>query len=446
MTQEAPRGPVRVLILGAGGRDFHNFNVVYRDNPDYHVVAFTATQIPNITDRTYPPSLAGPHYPSGIPIHPQEDMGELIERLAVDEVVLAYSDISHQQVMEVASIALAQGPSFRLLGPAATMLRSRRPVVAVCAGRTGAGKSQTTRAVVQALVAMGRKVAVVRHPMPYGDLAAQAVQRFASYEDLEAARATIEEREEYEPHLAAGSVVFVGVDYERILRQAEDESDVIVWDGGNNDIPFYWPDLHLVVVDPLRAGDEVSYYPGLVNVRMADVLLINKIDSATPDQLRTVRANCAAENPRAEILEAESRIMVSDPDAIRGRRVVVVEDGPTLTHGGMAFGAGRVAAVRHGAAEIVDPRPYAVRSIAETYAQYPNTGDVLPAMGYSEQQIADLEASLDRVPADLVIVATPVDLAKRIRITKPTVRVRYELGRMVGRSLAEVLAERLPAS
>ncbi len=444
MNLQRSNGPIRVLILGAGGRDFHNFNVVFRDDPRYRVVGFTATQIPNIDNRTYPPELAGPGYPEGVPIYPQENLVELIGRLAVDEVVLAYSDISHQEVMRLASVALAGGPSFRLLGPQATMLQSERPVIAVCATRTGAGKSQTTRAIVAALRDMGARVAVIRHPMPYGNLAAQAVQRFASDADLDLAHTTIEEREEYEPHLAVGSVVFAGVDYGRILQQAEAESDVIIWEGGNNDFPFYRPDLLLVVVDPLRAGDEATYYPGLVNLRLADVLVINKVDSATPEQLQTVRANIAKHNPRAEVLEAESRILLSDPDAIRGRRVVIVEDGPTLTHGGMAFGAGRVAAVRHGAAEIVDPRPYAVRSIAATYAQYPNTGDVLPAMGYSDDQLADLEESLDRVPADLVVVATPVDLARQIRISRPTVRVHYELHLLSDRSLTDVLRERLP--
>lgn len=435
---------IRVLILGAGGRDFHNFNMVYRDNPNYEVVAFTATQIPNIADRTYPPELAGPLYPAGIPIYDQKDMVELIDRLRVDEVVLAYSDLSHAEVMLLGSVALASGASFRLLGPEATMIRSRRPVVAICATRTGAGKSQTTRAVVEALTDMQRRLVVVRHPMPYGDLVAQAVQRFSTLADLDAAHATIEEREEYEPHLRAGRIVYAGVDYERILRAAEEEAEVIVWDGGNNDLPFYHPDLHIVVADPLRAGDEVTYFPSLVNVRRADVVVINKIDSATKDQIATVQKNIREHNPTAEVLLAESRILVANPEAIRGQRVVIVEDGPTLTHGGMPFGAGRIAAVRYGAAEIVDPRPYAVGSIAQTYEQYPNTGDVLPAMGYGSEQVADLAATLAAVPADVVIIATPVDLSRLIPIDRPTVRISYELVLLGERSLGQVLRERLP--
>ncbi|RIL09226.1 GTPase [bacterium] len=429
--------------MGAAGRDFHNFNVVFRGDPRTTVVAFTATQIPDIAGRRYPAALAGPGYPDGIPIHPESDLVPLIRDLAVDRVVFAYSDVSHAHVMERAATALAAGADFSLLGPAATLLPSTRPVVAVTAARTGAGKSQTTRAVVAALRGRGRRVAVVRHPMPYGDLAAQAVQRFETYADLDAHHVTIEEREEYEPHLDAGSVVFAGVDYARILRAAEAEADVVVWDGGNNDLPFFRPDLHIVVLDPLRAGHERTYYPGSVNLRMADVAVINKVDSAAPDQLALLEASLAAVNPGATVVRAESRISVADPDAVRGKRVVVVEDGPTLTHGEMAFGAGHVAAVRLGAAEIVDPRPYAAGSIAATYAQYPTTGAVVPAMGYGERQIDDLETTLNRVPADLVLIGTPIDLARLVELNKPVLRVRYDLDVVGTPTLDAVIAERL---
>ncbi len=442
MTSHIDR-PARVLIMGAAGRDFHNFNVVFRGDPRTTVVAFTATQIPDIAGRRYPAELAGPGYPDGIPIHPEHDLAHLVRDLAVDRVVFAYSDVSHAYVMDRAAVALAAGADFSLLGPAATLLPSTRPVVAVTAARTGAGKSQTTRAVVAALRARGKRVAVVRHPMPYGDLAAQAVQRFETYADLDAHRVTIEEREEYEPHLDAGSVVFAGVDYARILRAAEAEADVVVWDGGNNDLPFYRPDLHIVVLDPLRAGHELSYYPGSVNLRMADVAVINKIDSATPAQLAALEASLAAANPRATVVRAESRITVADPGAVRGKRVVVVEDGPTLTHGEMAFGAGYVAAERFGAAEIVDPRPYAEGSIAATYAQYPTTGAVVPAMGYGERQIDDLETTLNRVPADLVLIGTPIDLARIVELNKPALRVRYDLAVVGAPTLEAVIAERL---
>ncbi len=435
--------PMRLLIMGAAGRDFHNFNVALRDDPRYQVVAFTATQIPDIAGRRYPASLAGSLYPAGIPIHDEAELPRLVAELAVDQVVFAYSDVSHAYVMDRASAALAAGADFRLMGPDATMLSSRKPVVAVTAVRTGAGKSQTTRRVVAALRDMGLRSTVVRHPMPYGDLAAQAVQRFATYEDLDHHRVTVEEREEYEPHLDAGSVVFAGVDFGRILEAAEAEGDVVVWDGGNNDLSFYRPDLQIVVLDPLRAGDELAYYPGQVNLRLADVALINKVDSATPEQLAQVRASIGRLNPGAVVIEAESVIRVADPEAVRGRRVVVVEDGPTLTHGGMAFGAGFVAAQRLSAGEIVDPRPYAVGSIADTYAKYPTTGAVLPAMGYGEDQIEDLEATLNAVPADLVLVGTPIDLGRILEVNKPLVRVRYELREVGAPALADILQQRL---
>jgi len=428
--------------MGAAGRDFHNFNVFFRDDDRYRVVAFTATQIPDIAGRRYPPELAGEGYPDGIPVHAEDDLASLIVDLDVDRVVFAYSDVSHGYVMDRASSVLAAGADFWLMGPDATLLESTRPVVAVTAARTGAGKSQTTRAVVAALRSMGRRVAVVRHPMPYGDLAAQAVQRFASYADLDDHKVTIEEREEYEPHLDAGTVVFAGVDYGRVLRAAEAEADVVVWDGGNNDLPFFRPDVYIVVLDPLRAGHELTYHPGAVNLRLADVAVINKIDSATPEQVAAVEASLARHNPGAAVVKAESRITVADPGAVRGKRVVVVEDGPTLTHGEMAYGAGYVAAARLGAAEIVDPRPYAVRSIAATFAQYPTTGAVIPAMGYGEAQIDDLEETLNHVPADLVLIGTPIDLTRLVELNKPAMRVRYELVE-VGTTLAGVLGERL---
>ncbi len=417
----------KVVIMGAAGRDFHNFNVYFRDNPAYEVVAFTAAQIPNIAGRRYPPELAGDLYPDGIPIYPEGELPDLIRQHGVDQVVFAYSDVSHEYVMHRASIALAAGADFRLLGPQHTMLQSTRPVVAVGAVRTGAGKSQTTRYVAGVLREMGLRVVVVRHPMPYGDLAAMAVQRFASLEDLDRYQVTIEEREEYEPHLQRGTVVYAGVDYERILRQAEQEGDVILWDGGNNDFPFFRPDLFIVVADPHRPGHELTYHPGETNLRLADVVVINKVNTAHPENIDRVRENVWRANPDAVIVEAASPIFVENPEAIRGARVLVIEDGPTLTHGGMSYGAGVVAAHRYGAAEIVDPRPYAVGSIAETYAAYPNTGPVLPAMGYGEAQIRELEATIHATPAERLIIATPVNLAHLIDIDRPTHRVRYEL-------------------
>jgi predicted GTPase len=429
----------RVLIMGAAGRDFHNFNVYFRDNPNYEVVAFTATQIPHIEGRVYPAELAGPGYPEGIRIHPESELVSLIRDLKVDQVVFAYSDVSHEYVMHRASEVLAAGADFRLMGTGTTMLRSTKPVVAVCAGRTGSGKSQTTRRICDLLREKGKRVVAVRHPMPYGDLVKQACQRFATYEDLERHRCTIEEREEYEPLIGRGVIVYAGVDYERVLREAEREADVIVWDGGNNDLPFYRPDLHVVVVDPHRPGHELRYHPGETNLRAADVVVINKIETADGEDVDTVRNNVASANPGATVVEAASPIFVEDPNAIRGKRVLVVEDGPTLTHGEMSYGAGVVVARRFGAAEIVDPRPYAVGSILETYEKYPTTGDVLPAMGYGQGQVEELEQTINNTPCDLVIVATPIDLRRVVTIDKPSQRVRYEMQEVGRPNLADVL-------
>jgi len=432
----------RVIIMGAAGRDFHNFNAYFRGNEAYEVVAFTATQIPNIEGRIYPPELAGPGYPDGIPIYPESELTELIEELDIAQVVFGYSDVSYDYVMHKASIVLAAGADFRLMGGKETMLKAKKPVVSICAVRTGSGKSQTTRRVCDILRGKGRQVVVVRHPMPYGDLRKQICQRFASYEDLDRYRCTIEEREEYEPHLDRGVVVYAGVDYEKILREAEQEAEIIVWDGGNNDLPFYKSDLHIVVADPHRAGHEVAYHPGEANLRLADVVVINKIDTADLEDVATVRENVQATNPDAVIIEAASPIFVEDPAAIRGKRVLVVEDGPTLTHGEMAYGAGIVAARRFGAAEIVDPRPYAVGSILGTFEKYPQTGPLLPAMGYSEQQIEELEETINATPCDIVIVATPIDLRRVLKcIAHPMDRVRYELQEIGQPTLEEVLAE-----
>ncbi len=430
-------GTERVLIMGAAGRDFHDFNVVYRADPTVEVVAFTATQIPGIADRRYPPELAGERYPEGIPIRPESELEQLVRDLAVDTVVFAYSDVSHEQVMHAASRAMAAGADFKLLGPAATMLASTRPVVSVCAVRTGCGKSQTSRYVASALEAAGLTVAVVRHPMPYGDLVAQRCQRYETYADLDRHQTTIEEREEYEPHLDAGRLVFAGVDYEDILRAAEAEADVVIWDGGNNDLPFYTPDLAIVVVDPLRPGHELRYHPGEANLRSADVVCINKVDSATAEALAEVRASIAEVNPGAMIVEARSSLVLEGGD-IAGKRVVVVEDGPTLTHGGMTYGAGIVAAQRFGA-EVVDPRTYASGELAATLAKYPKLQALLPAMGYGEKQVHELEAALDAVPADVILAATPIDLTRVLKVSKPIVRVRYELDPVSG-NLAEALA------
>jgi predicted GTPase len=417
----------KILIMGAAGRDFHNFNVYFRNNDDYEVVAFTATQIPGIAGRNYPKELAGPKYPNGIPIFPEEQLAELIKKYDIDQVIFAYSDVSHEYVMHKASLVLANGADFRLMGPKTTMLKSRLPVVSVCAVRTGSGKSQTSRLIAKILRSKGLRVAAIRHPMPYGDLRKQVWQRFATYEDLDKYETTIEEREEYEPHIDNGIVVFAGVDYEKILREAEKESDVIVWDGGNNDLPFYHPDLNIVVADPHRPGHELAYHPGETNVRMADVIIINKVDTADPQKVNQVRENVRMINPKAIILDAASPVTADKPELIRGKRVLVVEDGPTLTHGNMPYGAGMILAKNSGAAEIVDPRPYAVGTIKAAFEKFKHLGPLLPALGYSEKQVAELKETIDRVPCDVVVIGTPIDLRRVVSINKPTVRVRYDL-------------------
>ncbi len=429
----------RVVILGAAGRDFHNFNVALRGDAQTRVVAFTATQIPNIDGRRYPADLAGPMYPDGIPIYPEADLDRLIREQSVDEAIFAYSDVSHEYVMHLAARVVAAGADFRLLGPTATMLDSGVPVVSVCAVRTGAGKSQTTRRVAGLLAGHGLRVVVVRHPMPYGDLVAQRVQRFASMEDLDRQKCTIEEREEYEPHIARGTIVYAGVDYGAILREAEKECDVLVWDGGNNDLPFYRPELEIVVVDPHRPGHELTYWPGEANLRRADVLVINKVDSATPEQLSIVRKNILIANPTAIVIEADSPISLEDPSLLKGKRVLAIEDGPTLTHGEMKYGAAVLAARKAGASEIVDPRPYAVGSIAEAFRKYPHVGALLPAIGYGEAQIADLEATIRKVPFDVCVIGTPVDLRHLVKFEKPAVRVTYDLAERTPPGLAGVL-------
>ncbi len=434
----------RVLIMGAAGRDFHNFNLVFRDNAAYEVVGFTATQIPNIDNRAYPAELAGALYPAGIPIYPESELENLIRTLNVDEVVFAYSDVPHTYVMHHASRVLAAGANYRLLGLKATQVVSTKPVISIGAVRTGAGKSQTTRRVADIMRALGYKVAAIRHPMPYGNLMAQNVQRFSDYDDLDEYECTIEEREEYEPHLDRGVVVFAGVDYEKILRAAEQEVDVILWDGGNNDLPFYRSDFHIVVADPHRPGHEATYHPGEANVRLADAIVINKVDTADGTAVIRLRDSLHALNPRAIVLEAASPLMVDDPAAIRGKNVLVIEDGPTLTHGEMAYGAAWVAAKRFGAAEIIDPRPYAVGSIAETYRKYPTTGAVLPAMGYGDTQIRELEETIARTPADLVLIGTPIDLRRVLKLAHPAQRVRYDLQEIGQPTLAELLAARFP--
>lgn len=428
----------KLLIMGAAGRDFHNFNVAFRDDPNVEVVAFTAAQIPNIAGRRYPPELAGPRYPDGIPIVGEIEMAPLISTKGIGEVVFAYSDVSHEKVMHAASRALAAGADFRLMGPASTMLNAQVPVVSICATRTGAGKSQTTRRVARILEAAGARFVIVRHPMPYGDLARQRVQRFASAADLDSNDCTIEEREEYEPHIAEGRVVFAGVDYAAVLREAEREAQVIIWDGGNNDLPFFHPDLHIVVTDPLRAGDETRYHPGETNLRMADVVVVNKIDSATAEQVEAVVSAVRAANPNATIVKAESKVEVENPASIQGKRVLVVEDGPTLTHGDMKFGAGVVAVRRCGAAEIVDPRPWATGELSKVYETY-EIGPVLPAMGYGPAQVAELERAINASDADLVIVATPVDLKRIISINRPVHRVGYELAEIGSPTLQDAL-------
>lgn len=433
--------PVRTIIAGAAGRDFHDFNTTFRQDDSHQVIAFTATQIPNIEGRLYPPALSGSLYPKGIPIFPESDLIKLIREHEIDEVVFSYSDVSHEYVMHLASSVLAAGAGFRLMSPRATMLKSSKPIVAICAVRTGSGKSQTSRKVLDILKRdLGyNRVVAVRHPMPYGDLAAQAVQRFASREEMDHAHCTIEEREEYEPYIDRDAVIFAGVDYEAILRQAETEADIIIWDGGNNDLPFYRPDFHIVVVDPHRPGHELRYHPGEANLRMADAVVINKIDTADSSGVNTVLSSIREVNPEAAIVRGASPLFVEDPAGIRGKRVLVIEDGPTLTHGEMAYGAGVVAAQQFGAAEIVDPRPYAVRSIADTYRKYPTTGAVLPAMGYGRQQMADLEETINRTPVDMVIIATPIDLGRLVDIDKPNQRVRYELQEIGQPSLTDLL-------
>ncbi len=430
---------IKTIIMGAAGRDFHNFNVVYRDNDRYEVVAFTATQIPNIDGRRYPAVLAGRLYPQGIPIHPESDLEKLIKQHAVQEVVFAYSDVPYNYVMDRGSIVNAAGADFKLLGATATMLKSTKPVVSICAVRTGSGKSQTTRRVAALLRDRGLKVAAVRHPMPYGDLAKQKVQRYASLDDLKKHECTIEEIEEYEPHIVTGTIIYAGVDYGAILDQAQAEADVVLWDGGNNDTSFYKSDLHIVVADPLRVGNELTYYPGETNLRMADVVVINKVDTADGAAINQLRANIRKVNSAATIIEAASPVFVEHSERITGKRVLVVEDGPTLTHGEMKFGAGMVAAMKFGAAEIIDPRPYTVGTITDTFRKYPGIGTLLPAMGYGDQQVKDLEATIAKVPCDTVIIGTPIDLNRIIKIAKPTVRVQYDLQEIGQPDLKQVI-------
>ncbi len=430
----------RVLILGAAGRDFHNFNTYFRDNGAYEVVAFTATQIPDIEGRTYPAELAGQLYPEGIPIHPEELLERLIVEQRIDQVVFAYSDLSHEDVMHLGSCVTAAGADYRLMGMKSTTVSAAVPVVSVCAVRTGSGKSQTSRRVVQALHGMGKKVVVVRHPMPYGDLVKQRVQRFETLEDLDTHECTIEEREEYEPHINRGVVVYAGVDYGAIVGEAEKEADVILWDGGNNDLPLIAPDLEIVVVDPHRAGHEVTYYPGEATLLRADVVVINKIDTASPEMVQEVRGNIAATNPGAMVIDAASPLFVEGAEAIAGKAVLVIEDGPTLTHGEMQYGAGVMAALKHGAADLVDPRPFAVGSIADVLAKYEQTEVCLPAMGYSDEQIRELEETINATPAELVIIATPIDLCRLVRIDVPALRVTYELQEIGKPTLEDALA------
>jgi len=431
----------KVLILGAAGRDFHNFNVVFRTNPEFHVVAFTATQIPDIDGRRYPAQLAGDLYPNGIPILDENQMEEIIRNEQVDAVVFSYSDVGYPALMHVASRAVAAGADFWLLGVERTQLVAKVPVISVCAVRTGCGKSPVSRRIATELRSMGWNPVVVRHPMPYGDLIAQRAQRYFSLVDLDRYRCTIEEREEYEPHIMQGTTVYAGVDYEEILREAEREGDVILWDGGNNDTSFYRPDLDIVVLDPHRPGHELAYYPGEVNFRTAHVLIINKVDTADPDGVKTVRQNIALHNPKAQVIETACKVMVADPEAVRGKNVLVVEDGPTITHGDMPYGAGVVAANRYGAASLVDPRPFAVGSIAKTFEKFPHLWRVLPAMGYSDRQRHELEETIKRVPCDLVLVATPIDLARTIKLDKPSVRVSYDVQEMGRPAITELIEE-----
>ena len=430
---------VRTVIMGAAGRDFHNFNVYFRNNPDYDVVAFTATQIPGISGRPYPPALSGPCYPTGIPILAEEDLPKIIKDSDVELVVLAYSDLSYADVMHKASVVLACGADFRLMGPRTTMLKSTLPVVSVCAVRTGAGKSTVSRSVSKSLKKLLGRVVVIRHPMPYGTLEKEVCERFATYDDMDRFECTIEEREEYEPHIDIGNVVYAGVDYKKILREAEKEADVILWDGGNNDLPFYKPDLQIVVVDPLRPGDEVGYYPGEANLRMADVVVINKVDSASAKAVKEVRGNVKRIRPEATVVEAASEIQVDNKALIKGKRVVAVEDGPTVTHGGMKEGVGAIAARKFGAKTLIDPRKWAVGSIKRTYEKYPTLGKVLPAMGYGEKQIKELEQTIDSIDCDNLVLGTPIDLRRIMKLNKPAVRVSYEIREVTKPTLEEIL-------
>jgi len=431
----------RVLIMGAAGRDFHNFNTFFKDNPEYEVVAFTATQIPNIHGRIYPSVLAGKMYPDGIEILPEEDLSKIIKEKDVDLVVFSYSDVEHKYVMEKGSQVLAAGANYMLLSPTKTQIKAKVPVISVCAVRTGCGKSQTSRKIVSLLIESGKKVVAIRHPMPYGDLAKQAVQRFASYQDLDDHNCTIEEREEYEPYIDKGLVVYAGVDYEAITRQAEKEADIIIWDGGNNDMPFLKSDLEITVLDPLRAGHERSYFPGETNFLTADVLVINKYQQASAEQLNTLLDNIKKFNPDAKVIKGDSKILVDDPKKVKGKKVLVVEDGPTLTHGGMSFGAGMVAADEFDAQEIVDPRPYAVGSIKDAYTKYPNLGKLIPALGYYDDQLVDLEKSIAATPCDLVLIGSPIDIRRVINLDKPAMRVYYELEEMGEPTLKSVLKD-----
>ncbi|GAG68819.1 unnamed protein product [marine sediment metagenome] len=430
-----------VLIMGAAGRDFHNFNVYFRNNPDYKVVSFTATQIPDIHGRKYPYELAGRLYPDGIPIYSEDELEKIIKKDKVDDVVFAYSDVSHNHVMHSASRAHSAGANFILLGPNSTMIKSEKPVISICAVRTGSGKSQTSRRVSKILLDLGKKVVVIRHPMPYGDLVKQRCQRFENYEDLDKYECTVEEREEYEPHIERGIVVYAGVDYEEILRNAEKETEIILWDGGNNDFPFYFTDLHIVVADPHRSGHELLYHPGETNFRMADVIIINKTDTATSDKIINVQENIKSVNPQAKIVFAESPISIDKPEMIKDRKALVIEDGPTLTHGGMSFGAGFIAAQRAEAREIIDPRPYAVGSIKEVYNKYTHLEKILPSMGYGDEQVRELEQTINNSPCEVVIVGTPINLLKLIKIDKPAVRIKYELKEVGDLKLEQILKQ-----
>ena len=431
----------KVVIMGAAGRDFHNYNVYFRDNEDYQVVAFTAAQIPDIEGRVYPPELAGKLYPQGIPIHAEEDLPKLIAEHGVEQAIFSYSDVPHTYVMNRASVVHAAGADFRLLGPNSTMLKAKKPVVAVTAVRTGVGKSQTTRKVCDTLKAMGKKVVAIRHPMPYGDLTDQICQRYETYDDLHRYQCTIEEREEYEPHIDRGIIVYAGIDYEKILSEAEKEADVIVWDGGNNDMAFYKADIYITLVDPHRAGHDLNYHPGETNLRLADVVVINKMETAPPEGINQVRESIAFANPDAVVIEGASPIFIEDNEKVKGKRVLIIEDGPTLTHGEMAYGAGVVAARKFGAAEMIDPRPWAVGSIKDTFANYPHIGALLPAMGYGDKQMRELEQTINNTECDLVISATPIDLTRILKINKPAVRVRYELQEIGSPTLEDVLKD-----